>query len=201
MPSVVRGPAIVVAAALLVSCGDSGDSPVTQPDAEQPSASASTSSEPSATNQSTAITTPPEAAPPPVPAELAFTAETVDGATFDGQSLAGKDAVVYFWAPWCPVCRREAPGLAAVVAGYPDLTFVTVGGSSQDRDAMAGFVSDVGFDDFTNVADESGEVWTRFGVTYQYTYAFVDDLGTVELVTGPLDEADVRARLDALLAS
>jgi hypothetical protein len=53
---------------------------------------------------------------------------------------------------------------------------------------MAGFVTDVGFDDFPNAADESGEVWTRFGVTYQYTYAFVDDAGTVELVTGPLDE-------------
>jgi peroxiredoxin len=136
-----------------------------------------------------------------VPAELDFTAETVDGSTFEGRSLAGQDAVVYFWAPWCPVCRREAPGLAAVVADYPDLAFVTVGGSSQDRDAMAGFVADVGFDAFPNVADESGDVWTRFGVTYQYTYAFVDEAGTVELVTGPLDEADLRSRIDTLLAS
>ena len=207
MPSSRRFPAFAVIAMLatagtLAACGT----------AETPETGTATGGSPSdapsvtATTPSTG-TTQPEAETSAssdaseVPEELNFTADTVDGATFDGRSIAGRDAVVYFWAPWCPICRREAPGLASVVADFPDLTFVTVGGSSQDRDAMAGFVDDVGFGAFPNVADESGEVWTRFGVTYQYTYAFVDDTGIVELVTGPLDEADLRSRIDALLAS
>jgi thiol-disulfide isomerase/thioredoxin len=34
---------------------------------------------------------------------LRFDAKTVDGKDFSGQSLAGKPAVLWFWAPWCPV--------------------------------------------------------------------------------------------------
>lgn len=136
-----------------------------------------------------------------VPELLDFTATTVDGATFSGAEVAGQDVLFYFWAPWCPVCRRTAPALADFAAGRDDVRLVTVGGSSRDVDEMADFVSDVGLGDFANVADTTGEIWTRFGVTYQYTYVFVDDSGASETVTGPLDEAELSARFDALAAS
>ncbi|PAZ13053.1 hypothetical protein CLM62_26490 [Streptomyces sp. SA15] len=44
-----------------------------------------------------------------VPAQSKFTTTTVDGKAFAGTSPAGKDAVLWFWAPWCAVCRGEAP--------------------------------------------------------------------------------------------
>lgn len=160
-------------------------------------------SEPAATSAQppTTETAPAQTSAPSVPELLDFTATTVDGETFDGAEVAGQDVLFYFWAPWCPVCRRTAPALADFAAGRDDVRLVTVGGSSRDVDEMADFVSEVGLGDATNLADTTGEIWTRFGVTYQYTYVFVDGSGTSETVTGPLDEAQLAAHFDALAAS
>lgn len=43
---------------------------------------------------------------------LNFTATTLGGAPFNGASLQGKPAVLWFWTPWCPYCNAEAPGSA-----------------------------------------------------------------------------------------
>lgn len=173
--------------------------------ASRPDASAGSETAAPGTTAPGPATTPADAAPPAdepdVPEQLDFTATTVDGETFAGTEVAGQDLLVYFWAPWCTVCRATAPGLADFAAGRDDVEMITVGGSSPDVESMADFVADVGFEDFTNIADTSGEVWTRFGVVYQYTYAFVDDSGSVEVVTGPLDEDELTARFDALAAS
>lgn len=189
--------AVATAATVLAGCGT-----VSEPAAAPPPA-IQTETPGTAVAPSGAASAPASQAPAPadVPEQLDFTAGTVDGASFDGSSLAGQDALVYFWAPWCSVCRREAPGLAEALSSYQDLTFVTVGGSSKEPAAMADFVADVGFDDLTNVADLTGDIWARFEVTYQPTYAFVDDSGAIEVVPGPLDKDDLGARIDALLAS
>ena len=43
---------------------------------------------------------------------LQFTATTLSGAPFNGASLQGKPAVLWFWAPRCPFCNAEAPASA-----------------------------------------------------------------------------------------
>jgi hypothetical protein len=40
------------------------------------------------------------APPQGLPPQLAFTAETIDGGTFDGADYAGQDLMLWFWAPW-----------------------------------------------------------------------------------------------------
>jgi len=203
---------VVASAALLAlvlgGCGTPAAPISAQPEADPAAASTSTSSQPPAVSTPgpagetpPAGSTAPEAPAADMPEQLDFTATTVSGEPFAGAEVAGEDVLFYFWAPWCAVCRRTAPALAEFAAGRDDVRLVTVGGSSQDVDAMAGFVADVGLDDFVNVADTTGEIWTRFGVTYQYTYVFVDDGGTVEVVTGPLDEAELTTRYDALVAA
>lgn len=171
--------------------------------AETGAASAPTASSagPGATEPAATGTDPGTTGAPSVPELLDFTATTIDGATFDGAEVAGQDVLFYFWAPWCPICRRTAPALADFAAGRDDVRLVTAGGSSRDLGEMADFVSDVGLGEATNLADTTGEIWTRFGVTYQYTYVFVDDSGAAETVTGPLDEAQLTERFDALAAS
>lgn len=137
-----------------------------------------------------------------VPAALDFDAPTVDGGTFSGASLVGQDSVLYFWAPWCTVCRAEAPSLPGVADEFDgQATFYGVAGLSPDVNAMAGFVADTGTGDLTHIADTDGSVYTGFGVASQTTFAFVNDDGTIEIVPGPLTEDDLRARTQALIDS
>jgi thiol-disulfide isomerase/thioredoxin len=137
-----------------------------------------------------------------VPAALDFEAPTVDGDTFSGASLVGQNSVLYFWAPWCTVCRAEAPSLPAVARDFESqATFYGVAGLSPDVAAMQGFVADTGTEDLTHIADTDGSVYTGFGVASQTTFAFVDDDGSIEIVRGPLSDAELRDRTQALIES
>jgi thiol-disulfide isomerase/thioredoxin len=129
--------------------------------------------------------------------QLRFTAKTVDGKDFSGQSLAGKPAVLWFWAPWCPVCQREAPTVAKVAQANTAVTFIGV--AAQDKvPAMREFVAKYHMESFTHLADLDASVWTRFGVTAQPAFAFIGKDGTVDVVKGTLSEQDLTARVSTL---
>ena len=137
-----------------------------------------------------------------VPEVLDFTAETLDGGTFEGASLAGGDALLWFWAPWCPVCQREAPVVAALAEEYAGrVAVIGVGGLSGDVQAMRDFVERGGAGGLTHLADTDGAIYARFGVTQQYDNGVLDESGEFRVVTGPLSEAEFRAELDALAES
>jgi thiol-disulfide isomerase/thioredoxin len=38
-----------------------------------------------------------------------FTAKTLDGETFNNDSVRGKVVLLQFWATWCPLCKNEEP--------------------------------------------------------------------------------------------
>jgi thiol-disulfide isomerase/thioredoxin len=169
----------VVLAAPLAACGAAPDSPAgpgAAPTATSTSASSSRA----------------------VPEQLKFTAQTVDGRSFAGESLAGKAAVLWFWAPWCPKCRAEAPRVAASArAAAGRVTFVGV--AAQDElPAMKKFVADYGLGGFVHLADVDASVWTRFGVTYQPAYAFIKPDGTVDVVKEQLSESALAERVGTL---
>jgi thiol-disulfide isomerase/thioredoxin len=133
-----------------------------------------------------------------VPEKLRFTAQTVDGKPFEGTTLAGRDAVLWFWAPWCGECRREAPHVATVQAATKEkAVFVGVAGLGQIQD-MRTFVTDYKVGAFVHVADLDGTLWKRFGVIQQPAYAFVDDSGKVEVVRGELGEKDLAGKVAEL---
>ena len=48
---------------------------------------------------------------------LDFTGTSLSGAPFNGASLQGKPAVLWFWTPWCPFCNAEAPSVSVFRAG------------------------------------------------------------------------------------
>lgn len=136
-----------------------------------------------------------------VPASLAFTATTLDGATFDGAGLAGTDAVAWFWAPWCTTCRAEAPDVAEVAAAYDGrVQLLGVGGRGEVAE-MEGFVAETGTDGLTHVVDESGDIWAGFDVFAQPAFAFIDDDGSVTVHVGTLGGDGLRDRIDELLAT
>ncbi|MCW6004268.1 redoxin domain-containing protein [Micromonospora sp. CPCC 205371] len=149
------------------------------------------------------VATPPAASTPAatsssvtgaVPQTLTFTARTVDGTQFDAASLAGKPVVLWFWAAWCPRCRRRR--------GRPTRITPTgsmwsgVAGLNSGQDAMREFVADRGIGGFVNLADDEGRIWRRCGVTTQEHY-LLDSSGTV-VHKGPLSSDALRDRVTAL---
>ena len=129
---------------------------------------------------------------------LAFTATTLDGAAFDGMSLSGKPTVLWFWAPWCPVCLQQAPGVRAAVQRYADRVNI-VGVAGLDRtEAMPEFVRLAKVQTMTHLADEAGVVWRRFEVTAQSTFVLIDAAGQITF-RGRLEASEVPDQVAALL--
>lgn len=179
---VVAGSLVLVA--VLAACG--GD-----PAGAPPAAPA-----PPATSQTSAAA--PASGTAAVPEQLKFTAKTVDGKDVNGEDLAGKPVVLWFWAPWCPKCQREAPGMAAAAEEHAGkVTFLGVAALDK-APAMRQFVQKYDLQSFQHIADEEAAVWKRFGVTAQPAYAFVGADGEVDVVTSQLSEQDLKQRLSTL---
>lgn len=123
-------------------------------------------------------------------------ATTLDGAAFDFASISGRPTVLWFWAPWCTICRVEGPEIAEVAAEVGgSVTFIGVPGLGE-RPAMKQFVADTGVGGFEHVVDADGRIWNEFGVVSQPSFAFIDAAGAVEMVNGSLtaDELETAAR-------
>ncbi len=76
------------------------------------------------------------------------------------------------------------------------MTFVGVAGLSSDTASMEQFVADHGVGAFDQIADIDGDVYTRFGVVQQHTFAFVSADGEVEVVPAYGGEVDIAALVD-----
>ena len=129
---------------------------------------------------------------------LAFTARTLAGSELDASTLAGKPVVLWFWTPWCTICRAEAPDVAAVAADLQgQVALIGVPGRGPVAD-MRSFVRDTGTGDLQHLVDVDGSLWQRFGVVSQPSFAFVGADGSVELFGGALGAEELRARASAL---
>jgi peroxiredoxin len=129
---------------------------------------------------------------------LAFTATTLDGKSFDGATLAGRPAVLWFWAPWCPICLQQAPGVRDAVAQHGDkVAMVGVAGLDKTS-AMPEFVRLAKVEAMTHLADEAGAVWKRFGVTSQSVFVLLDADGQVTF-KGRLAADEIPGRVAALM--
>ena len=136
---------------------------------------------------------------PAAAADLNFTGTTLSGAPFNGASLQGKPAVLWFWTPWCPFCNQEAPSVSAVAAANPKVTFVGVS-TRADVSAMANFASKYNLN-FTNLNDADGSIWAMFNVPWQPAYVFLNSDGSSTFVNNPvsaMSQQDLTNRVQAL---
>jgi len=136
---------------------------------------------------------------PAAAADLNFTGTTLSGAPFNGASLQGKPAVLWFWTPWCPFCNQEAPSVSAVAAANPSVTFVGVS-TRADVSAMANFASKYNLN-FTNLNDADGSIWAMFNVPWQPAYVFLNSDGSSTFVNNPvsaMSQQDLTNRVQAL---
>ena len=128
-----------------------------------------------------------------------FTGTTLSGAPFNGDSLQGKPAVLWFWTPWCPFCNAEGPSVSSVAAANPKVTFVGVAARS-DVAAMQEFVSKYNLN-FTNLNDADGSIWARYNVPWQPAYVFYKSDGTSTFVNNPtsaMPQQELQQRVSAL---
>jgi thiol-disulfide isomerase/thioredoxin len=184
-----RAPAVVVAVAVaaLAGCGGSTDAGGAVGGGSGTASSASPGGGPATTSEAGAA------------GEWlrTYRGTTVDGKPFDGASLAGKPTVLWFWAPWCPTCLGQAPGVrTAVEQSSGEVNVVGVAGLDT-AGAMPDFVRLAKVGSTAHVSDEAGEVWKRFGVTEQSVFVFLDASGA-ETFRGRLSAADIPARVAAL---
>ncbi|MGD1206695.1 protein disulfide oxidoreductase [Mycobacterium seoulense] len=130
---------------------------------------------------------------------LQFTATTLSGAPFNGASLQGKPAVLWFWTPWCPFCNAEAAGVSKVAAANPGVIFVGVAAHS-DVAAMQNFVAKYNLN-FTNLNDTDGALWARYNVPWQPAYVFYRADGSSTFVNNPtsaMSQQELSDRVAAL---
>ncbi len=133
-------------------------------------------------------------------AALTLRGPTLDGGSFDSSRLAGRPVVLWFWAPWCTICRAEGPDVAAVAAEYAGQVEVIGVAGRGDVESMRSFVADTGTGSLVHLVDQEGAVWNRFGVVSQPAFVFVDRSGATETFAGSLDAAQLRAVVDELAA-
>jgi thiol-disulfide isomerase/thioredoxin len=128
----------------------------------------------------------------------AFSAATLDGGELSSSSFEGEDTVLWFWAPWCTVCRGEADDVVAAAGAVEgEVEVIGVAGRGEVP-AMEDFVSDTGTGGLTHVVDDDGSIWSSYEVVAQPAYAFIDDSGTVEVFVGALGEDALVERMNAL---
>jgi thiol-disulfide isomerase/thioredoxin len=130
--------------------------------------------------------------------KLRFTAATVSGASFDGTSLAGTDAILWFWASWCPTCQAEAPDVAAAAQLPEGVTMYGVPGKS-DQAGMEQFVNAYGLGDVEHIVDGDGSLWSTFGVPYQPAFALINDTGEITVIQGSLGRDGILDAANSLL--
>jgi thiol-disulfide isomerase/thioredoxin len=122
----------------------------------------------------------------------------LQGAAFDPDSLTGQSVVLWFWAPWCTICRAEGPGVAKIAEELDgEVTFVGVPGLGA-RPAMESFVTDTGTESLTHLPDISGTTWSAYGVVSQPAFVFVTPSGETQTFSGALGEDKLKDAAEAL---
>jgi cytochrome c biogenesis protein CcmG/thiol:disulfide interchange protein DsbE len=130
----------------------------------------------------------------------AFAGTTLEGDQFSSADLAGKPAIVNFWASYCiPSCVDEHPillDLAAHHAGELQMVGVLV---NDTTDGARGFLARYGQVSWPTILNADGGISIDYGVTGPPETFFVDSMGiVVARHVGPLTAAVVARELAAL---
>lgn len=193
--------ATLIALFAVAACGSDGSSEAgTAPAASSSAPSDSVSTAPSSSpNAAPSKSAPAKSAPSPVtvPAALDFSAKTVSGDSFSGSSIAGKPVVLWFWAPWCAVCRSQAPQVSKLAADYGDDLAVIGIGSLDSGAAINGFAADVSGP--LHLSDPEGKLWKKFQISEQSSFVVLDGAGKEILRTGYNDDDALTGTVEELV--
>ena len=115
-----------------------------------------------------------------------------------GDLLGSTPIVVNFFASWCVPCVTEMPAFERVHRDVGDRVQL-IGLAYQDGDELAAETVERTGITYPAFGDSGQDAMTYFGGVQMPTSVFIDTDGTVvDVHTGPLDEDELRARLDEL---
>ncbi len=134
----------------------------------------------------------------------AFELATLDGDVAGLEDYRGKVVIVNLWASWCGPCKAEMPALQKVSEALADDGLVVLGVNStvQDNETDArAFVAEHALT-FPILLDRDGAVGDVYRLRSLPTTFIVDRSGVINevLIGGPLSEAVLRSKVEALLA-
>jgi thiol-disulfide isomerase/thioredoxin len=105
------------------------------------------------------------------------------GATIERKDLAGKVAVVDFWASWCLACRDALPALDALARRFDGRIAVLAVGVDRDRATAERFAAEHLPSPALSMAhDPTGRLLARLGAPGMPAVYVVDDEGVVRHV-------------------
>lgn len=128
-----------------------------------------------------------------------FKATTVQGKSFDGKSLVGKASVLWFWAPWCTICRGESADLIALSKAFKGKINIVGVASLGPVGDMKNFVKDTHTGIFAHIADPSGLIWSRFQIVSQPSFVLISKSGIPYRVVGSPPKNDLFSLVRDLL--
>ena len=131
------------------------------------------------------------------------------GNTHTLSDYKGKVIFLNFWATWCGPCRNELPDIQKLYEEYSaqgeDAEVVILGiagpGIGQEGSAkeIAGFMEENGYT-YPVLMDESGEMFTQYGISAFPTTFMIDKEGNVYgYVPGQMTEDIMRSIIDQTL--
>jgi peroxiredoxin len=125
----------------------------------------------------------------------------LDGNPVRLADLRGKVVWLNFWATWCPPCQSETPVLRDTAAAYRDRGLVVVGIAVQETtvDDVRAYAERYELA-YPIAFDASADMFHRYRVYALPTQFFIGPDGRIlDVVNGPLSDADARARVEAWL--
>jgi thiol-disulfide isomerase/thioredoxin len=129
---------------------------------------------------------------------LTFSATTVDGKSYKSTQLLRKPSVIWFWTPWCAICRNESKAVSQLSVKYAGkVNFIGIGANGSESE-MKEFISLQKTTKVIHLNDASGKLWSRFGVVIQPTLVFVDKNGRIETHIGPSTASYISKKTAAL---
>lgn len=119
---------------------------------------------------------PPPEKPRPAPA---FTLSSIKGKSVSLASLAGKPAMINFWASWCAPCVKELPELERIHNLYKGRGLSVILVNMQEKaEVVRKYIEDHGYT-MTALLDEKGEMAEKYQVFGLPTTLFVDKTGMI----------------------
>lgn len=111
-----------------------------------------------------------------------------DGSRFDPESVKGKVTLLYFWASWCPFCRKEMPVIQHHYMQYKDKGFTVLAINFRDKEINAKkMLSEVAPIDFPvgKISDDYRSDYPKVNATP--TWYLIDRGGVVrKMITGEM---------------